>query len=302
MRVVFCCDPLDHNRVDVDYKSEYEVALKMNLKVELISFEELIENNNPIKSVKRITFADNPETAIYRGWMLKPKYYSQLFIALKEKQINLINTPEQYEFCHYLPTSYDLIKEHTPKTIWLYKDEYEGNVEELHIRLSVFGNKPLIVKDFVKSRKHEWEDACYIPDASKKEKVACVVSNFVSRQGEDLNEGIVLREFVNLEFLSYHPKSNMPLSKEFRVFFLNHEPAIVLKYWDEGEYESSKPDLSSFLSLVKEVKSNFFTMDIAKLETGEWIIVELGDGQVSGLPDNADMNAFYEKISELKFY
>jgi hypothetical protein len=29
-------------------------------------------------------------------------------------------------------------------------------------------------------------------------------------------------------------------------------------------------------------------MDIAKKENGDWIILELGDGQVSGLPDNAD--------------
>jgi len=37
-------------------------------------------------------------------------------------------------------------------------------------------------------------------------------------------------------------------------------------------------------------------MDIAKVENGGWIIIELGDGQVSGLPDNADMNEFYNKL------
>ena len=35
--------------------------------------------------------------------------------------------------------------------------------------------------------------------------------------------------------------------------------------------------------------SRFFTMDVALRTNGECIIVELGDGQVSGLPDQARM-------------
>ncbi|MDE7325100.1 MAG: ATP-grasp domain-containing protein [Lachnospiraceae bacterium] len=34
---------------------------------------------------------------------------------------------------------------------------------------------------------------------------------------------------------------------------------------------------------VKKLKSNFVTMDIARREDGKLIIMELGDGQVSGL-------------------
>ena len=37
---------------------------------------------------------------------------------------------------------------------------------------------------------------------------------------------------------------------------------------------------------------------IAKKENGEWIIMELGDGQVSGLPDNADTDIFYYNLKE----
>lgn len=33
------------------------------------------------------------------------------------------------------------------------------------------------------------------------------------------------------------------------------------------------------------MQSNFFTVDIAKKANGEWIIMELEDGQVSGLRD-----------------
>lgn len=32
--------------------------------------------------------------------------------------------------------------------------------------LHEFGDRPVIIKDYVKSRKHEWLGACFIPDAS----------------------------------------------------------------------------------------------------------------------------------------
>ncbi|MFK7949571.1 MAG: ATP-grasp domain-containing protein [Saprospiraceae bacterium] len=52
----------------------------------------------------------------------------------------------------------------------------------------------------------------------------------------------------------------------------------------------------SFKSVIQNIKSNFFTMDIAKQKNGDWIIMELGDGQVSGLADNVDKALFYNKF------
>jgi hypothetical protein len=39
-------------------------------------------------------------------------------------------------------------------------------------------------------------------------------------------------------------------------------------------------------------------MDVARRRDGEWIIVELGDGQVAGLPDSADPRAFYAALKD----
>ncbi|WP_299673761.1 ATP-grasp domain-containing protein [uncultured Tenacibaculum sp.] len=51
-----------------------------------------------------------------------------------------------------------------------------------------------------------------------------------------------------------------------------------------------------FKKLALKIKSNFFTMDIAQKKTSEWIIMELGDGQVAGLPDNANKKEFYKNL------
>lgn len=37
-------------------------------------------------------------------------------------------------------------------------------------------------------------------------------------------------------------------------------------------------------------------MDIARTAEGGWTIIELGDGQVAGLPDRADKEQFYQSI------
>jgi hypothetical protein len=40
-------------------------------------------------------------------------------------------------------------------------------------------------------------------------------------------------------------------------------------------------------------------MDIAKEKSGKNIIIELGDGQVSGIPENESKYDFYKKLKNL---
>jgi sugar phosphate isomerase/epimerase len=56
--------------------------------------------------------------------------------------------------------------------------------------------------------------------------------------------------------------------------------------------------VDAFIEVARRVQSRFFTMDVAKRLDGEWMIVELGDGQVAGLPDRADVVAFYRRLAE----
>jgi hypothetical protein len=70
----------------------------------------------------------------------------------------------------------------------------------------------------------------------------------------------------------------------------------IYDYWEEGEYQPSKPDTAKFEQIAQNVASNFFSMDIARQKNGELIIIELGDGQVAGLPDSTDRNEFYQQL------
>ncbi|MBC8102560.1 MAG: ATP-grasp domain-containing protein, partial [Cytophagales bacterium] len=59
------------------------------------------------------------------------------------------------------------------------------------------------------------------------------------------------------------------------------------------------PPSLRFAGVARQVRSRFFTMDVAQQDAdGEWLIVEIGDGQVSGLPEGMDRAAFYDAIRE----
>ncbi|MFC0393516.1 ATP-grasp domain-containing protein [Paenibacillus mendelii] len=85
-------------------------------------------------------------------------------------------------------------------------------------------------------------------------------------------------------------------SNEFRLFFLNHELLTSTEYWDEASYQQEQPSLNPFIELAQGIKSRFFTMDIAKTAGGDWVVIEVGDGQVSGLPIHTNIEQFYRSI------
>lgn len=296
MRFIFCADYWHPHVPEPAYEAEVNTVKRLGLDYALISFEDLVERQDAGRAVRRVEVTGTEEMALYRGWMLKPHVYEQLYQALAEKGLRLINTPAAYKHCHYLPEVYPVLAGHTPKSTWLRigpSVSFDAVMETLH----PFGSDPVIVKDFVKSRKHEWYEACFIPSAADRQAVERVVTRFLQLQGEDLNEGLVFREFVEFEQLATHTKSGMPLTKEYRLFVLDGQIVFSTPYWEEDAYEhEASPPLDIFREIVQKVQSRFFTVDVAKCLDGSWTIVELGDGQVAGLPAHADTEMFYRGL------
>ncbi|HEU5228519.1 MAG TPA: ATP-grasp domain-containing protein [Ktedonobacteraceae bacterium] len=301
MRIIFCSDYWNRLAPDPLYQAEAKAAQKLHLDYSLINFEALTEKHNAEWAVSKVEPATDAEVAIYRGWMLKPHVYEHLYAALAEKKLLLINTPVAYKHCHYLPESYHIIEGYTPRSLWLTV-EAGVDMDSLMQQLRIFGDKPVIVKDFVKSRKHEWHEACYIPSASDKNAVEQVVTRFLQLQGEDLNEGLVFREFIEFAPLTLHSRSGMPLTKEFRLFVLDGQIIVSAEYWEEGNYDNDQkaaPPLDLFRQIAQKIQSRFFTLDVAMQRDGTWSIVETGDAQVAGLPEKIDVEAFYQALAAL---
>ncbi|WP_291727114.1 ATP-grasp domain-containing protein [Bernardetia sp.] len=297
MKILYCDNVIDPKIVDEDYQDEEQTAKEVGFETYLLSFEKLMEGNAK-SAIRFIPTQTKKELAFYRGWMMKPKMYALLYNELLEKNIMLINTPTEYEHCHYLPNSYYKIESITPFSKWIKLDK-AVDFDEIYELLNDFGENQIILKDYVKSEKYYWKEACFITNPKDKDSVKKIVEKFVELRGNQLNEGLVLRKFEQLEFLTKHSKSSLPLTKELRLFFFHQSLVAYFNYWDEVEYGKIDIELDKFLQVAKTIESNFFTMDIAQKTDGEWIIIELGDGQVSGLPDNADKNSFYNNLKKL---
>ena len=122
MKFIFCSEPFYPNEPDYAYQKEAETVLQQGFEYELFSFEDLSEGKIS-SAFNKVKSCEKPEIAIYRGWMLKPKEYEVLYNELKSRNIVLINSPKEYLHCHYLPESYEIIKDYTPKRIFLPYDE-----------------------------------------------------------------------------------------------------------------------------------------------------------------------------------
>lgn len=293
--ILFCESPFQTNKVDEDFEDQFISAKENGFETLLFNFEDLTSSDRVSFATRRIKQSEELANIIYRGWMLTPKQYSILYDDLLSKNLKLINTVEQYQNCHYLPDSLRFIVNRTPKTVY-EKFDKENSVDVLIDKSKVFGQKAVILKDYVKSEKHDWETACFVADASNIVNLKQTIHKLVELRGKHLNEGIVVREFIELNDLTIHSKSGMPLTEEYRLFFCNNKLVGIYDYWEEGEYKLSKPDTTEFEDIAKHVESNFFSMDIAQQKNGALIIIELGDGQVAGLPEKIDSYEFYKQL------
>lgn len=279
------------------FSEEYTAAKAAGLHVALIDFEALIQGA-PDRAVRRLEHAEHEISATYRGWMMRPDIYSAFHKAAAVRGYQLVNSPRAYEACHLFPGSYELIRQRTPASTWVPAGEI-GNLDTVVRAAASLGSGPAIVKDYVKSRKHEWLEACFIPSATDEDAVRQVVGRFVELQGDDLVGGIVLRKFVEFQSIGAHSQSGMPLSLEYRIFWLDGRPLFTSEYWvDQGYYKDSEVPVTEFAPIAKSVPSRFFSMDIAKGADGQWLIMELGDGQVAGLPSDSMAPDFYRALGQ----
>lgn len=295
MRIVYCSDPLNPRQPDETYRAEVAAAERLGIPFALVDHDALARDNDPVKAVRRTAQQSELGLGLYRGWMLTPNQYRLMYDALDGRGVRLLNSPAAYRHCHLLPESYPAIEPHTPRSVWI-KTTGDVSTDEIMGLLRPFGSAPVVVKDYVKSRKHEWAEACFIPSAFDRASVERVVRRFLELQGDDLSEGLVFREFVEFEPLGRHPKSGMPLTKEYRLFFLEGQPVFWTPYWEGADYRGSVLPVEQFAGAAGGVRSRFFTMDVAQRRGGEWLIVELGDAQVAGLPEHADVNGFYKAL------
>ena len=78
------------------------------------------------------------------------------------------------------------------------------------------------------------------------------------------------------------------------MFYANGEILTISRNSGQAKYTHTPP--TELIEKYRGLESVFYTVDFAELDNGEWIIIEVGDGGVSGLSDFQDYEEFYRKL------
>lgn len=269
------CDPLDSKKVDYDFQREFNAIVSLGFKVNLYDHDQLVDHNTFVSNIDN---RNEKDSVILRSWMLKENQYDFLYKSLISSNLYLINTLEQYLNCHYYPNVYDKIKQLSPKSTW-----FDDISDESIIHNKNTMSCDIIIKDYVKSEKYS-SDLFMLSKSLSNEDFCEKVNEFKLSRGKLFNKGIVFKEFLNLK--KFGDKTN-----EFRIFVYNKNIISASQNTELGF--GDVPNLDFLNEIIQSIDSNFYTIDIAELDSGDWIILETGDGSVSGLASGQDEFIFY---------
>ncbi|MET9467463.1 ATP-grasp domain-containing protein [Streptomyces sp. NPDC006544] len=281
--VLYCADPLDERRVDAHFAGEARALRAHGAAVALVDHGALLAGDAD-RAVARVPAGAG--ALWYRGWMVPAERYADLDAALRERGGALRVSPQAYRRAHELPGWYGPFAELTPASGWL--PVAPGRAPDSARLAELAGALPSrsgIVKDYVKSRKHQWAEACHLPDLTDRAAVQRVVSRFVELQGDDLAGGVVLRAFE-------HFTAAADTAAEVRVWWRDGEPRLLTAHPDSPYEAVATPDLVAVRAAVGALDCPFVTTDLALRADGVWRVVEVGDGQVSDLHRGADLSSF----------
>lgn len=227
----------------------------------------------------------NVETVLARFSVLP--FYKEVEESLKTKNLKLLNSYAQHKYIADF-WYYSDISKYTPKT-WL-------NLED------VPNEGKFVVKGMTNSRKFNWNTMMFAESKKDAVRISCDL-------GDDSLIGSqerIIREYIPLETFEIGI-NGMRFTNEWRCFFLGDTLISSGYYWsiakDAEKINSNavwKKEAESFSKKIVKIVSchtNFFAIDVAKTENGDWIVIEINDGQMSGL-SMIDPKMFYKNLEK----
>lgn len=283
--ILFPQQPFAEHQVDSEFATEYDAARTIGFTtgfycheaVEAGDSREILLNLPPGKE----------QTLVMRGWMLTGEQYHFLYTQLLERGYCPQVSPSSYEEAHYLPLAYPHLEGHTSRSAWIEGD----NPEQAWVLYQGFRTQDAIIKDWVKSAKTKWKDACFLPANTTRERFLEMFEIFRQDRGKLFNRGVVLREFLPIVERGSDVRG-LPVIEETRLFFWKGKVVVP----PQGRSPNPMSEIARWEALANRFQSDFIAIDTVYLTDGTWKIVEVGDGGVSGLPITLEPERFYAAL------
>jgi len=275
-------DPLRGRRADEHFAAEAAATRDAGHGVALIDHDLLTEPDGASRAVARVPAGGG--MAVYRGWMVSSGQYAALADALSARGVTLRTSAGQYRQAHELPGWYPTLARVTPAAVWTVGD----GEEEFRAVCARLGPGPAVLRDYVKSMKHYWHEATYIPDAADHAAAWKVAAQFRELREAEFTGGFVLRRFEQFT------------GAEVRTWWTGGTCRLITAHPDTpGELPPGDVSLAPLVPLIGSLALPFVTVDLACRADGTWRLIELGDGQVSDRPASAESGPFLNAVLPL---
>ncbi len=219
-----------------------------------------------------------PEGSIVIGRYSVLPFYHELEKDLNLRKSTLINTYRQHQFIADIREWTEILGDLTPKTYHRLQDIPTNS-------------GPLIVKGMTNSKKVQWDTHMFAKDKS----AAIAVAGRLMDDSLFANQDIVAREYVPLKLAEpdSYGFNGLPITVEHRFFVLNGSIVASGYYWSShiGDLKvvPSTADVPHdfLMKAIGKIRAhaNFFVLDVGLTEEGKWIVIEINDGQMSGLSE-----------------
>lgn len=281
---IFPCEFGNINKIDMDYENEKMIADKYGITNIMFNYDAYISMGEKLRISDVNLDIKDDTVAIYRGWMMKPEQYNKFYNdLLRLYNIKLINTPYEYESTHCFNIAYDRLQDYTPK-IAVFSESEAKHIDWDEVKQ--YFKKGFIIKDYVKSVKgFNFPD--YLDYTYTTEQLDELVNKFIELRGDLYTGGIILKEYVELD-------KTGGKTHEFRAFY--YKGRLINLYHNSNNSEDDLKQVRKFAEAIPKLNSNLYTVDFAYRDDDKLIVIECGDGQVSGLPSPDEAEQLYENL------
>ena len=225
------------------------------------------------------------------GYIPTPERYEAIYYAALHKGIKLLNTPKQHLTVQEFDRGYPKLLNLTPESIIItHKSECQTITERLEF--------PVFVKGVVQSKKTKGWKACIAESLAELE----TLTQELLTQKSVARGRVVVRKLVKLRHSRY-AENGFPLGREYRVF-IYCEKVLGWGYYWQGEDplkklspSEEKQVLEIAIAAAKSLNVPYISVDVGQLENGEWIVIETGDPQFSGVSQIPLLQLYKEMLN-----
>lgn len=232
-------------------------------------------------------------------------YFKETAADIEYTGAQLINGPREHYYVADLANWLRDLEDLTPKT-WRAEDFF---------RETMFSEEDMgsfVLKGQTNSRKDRWSTHML---AKTRQDVSTVFERLLSDgllgQAGEGHQTIYVRQYIPLVTYAFGI-GGLPITKEFRIFVARGEILTGAYYWSswadtciDQDPDWREPDVEEVpQEFLREVtgrigrKVEFYCVDVAQDTAGRWWVVELNDGQQSGLSGNKP-ERLYGRLAEV---